>query len=84
MGKLSVQYIILSKILMAKNEIVCSDHVGIKSFSKHIRILKLACYILYNKVVTLTTSDCEYISKFPFMDKNKVISIKNMSPYISK
>ena len=81
MGKLSVQYIILSRLLFAKNEIICSDHVGIKSFPKHIKFLKLACYSLYDRIVTLTESDSRYIASIPFIKKGKVTSIKNMSPY---
>lgn len=71
MGKLSVQYVVLSRVLMAKNEIICSDHVGIKSFPKYIRFLKLACYSLYDKIVTLTDSDSFYIAKMPFIKKVK-------------
>ncbi|WP_294912386.1 glycosyltransferase [Tatumella sp. UBA2305] len=81
MGKLSVQYILLSKLLLANNEVICSDHVGINSFSVHLKILKLACYSLYDKIVTLTGSDKDYIAKKIFINKDKVVSIKNMSPF---
>lgn len=83
MGKLSVQYIMLSKLMMAGNEVFCSDHVGIKSFSVPIKFLKILCYSFYKKIITLTESDRIYLSSMPLLSPSKVFSIKNMSPYPS-
>lgn len=81
MGKLSVQFGIMSKVMNLKNKIICSDHVSIESFGFIKKYLKLFCYSFYTSVVTLTKHDKSYVENFFFINPSKIKTIRNISSF---
>ncbi|MFB5172161.1 glycosyltransferase family 4 protein [Erwinia amylovora] len=79
MGKLSVQALLLSKLLRIKSRLICCDHVSIETFSAAVRKLKVFCYGLAEKVVVLTQHDKNYLTS-AFSLKN-VYVVGNISPF---